>query len=205
MSILIVDDHPIVQQGIISILQMHNIQDTVLQACTLKEAEKILYDKKIDIVLLDIKLGCENGLDLVKKLHHDSISTKILVITASDNLQDYKQAMNLNIDGYLLKDEFVEDILYAIRVIKRGEKFFSNTCMRKMQEQNTTSGLRELTERERDVYRLMKRGLSNADIADELFITQYTVKKHISNVLSKLNLKNRVEVILYEDGINLHM
>ena len=118
------------------------------------------------------------------------------MLTTSSKAEDFKRAKDMNVDGYLLKESFIEDILYAIKVVYRGKIFTIHLFL------NTNLDIRksmidELTEREMDVLRELGHGLCNSQIA-KLYISENTVKKHVSSILSKLELQHRTEAALYE-------
>lgn len=201
MSILIVDDHPLVRRGIIDILSIGKIGEEIREAGNIDQAKKILKKQPINIIMVDLHLGTENGFDLIEAARKIYADIKIIILTSSSNVQDFRQAKELNVDGYLLKDAFVEDILYAINVIRRGGRFYSYELVEKSMNGITPPQLKVLTEREKEVFSQLSKGLTNAQISAKLYISEGTTKKHISSILSKLNLNNRIEVILYAEKI----
>lgn len=197
MCILIVDDHPLVRRGIIDILSMNKIGEDIKETDNIADAMKALKGNQINIIMVDLHLGLENGFDLIEKAKELYNKLKYVILTSSSSLLDFRRAKQLDIDGYILKDAFVEDILYALNVIKRGGKFYSPRFL-----ENTLNGfepieLQVLTEREKEVLTQLSMGLTNAQISDVLYISEGTTKKHISNILSKLNMSNRIEAVLY--------
>jgi len=197
VCILIVDDHPLVRRGIIDILSMNKIGEDIKETDNIADAMKALKGNQINIIMVDLHLGLENGFDLIEKAKELYNKLKYVILTSSSSLLDFRRAKQLDIDGYILKDAFVEDILYALNVIKRGGKFYSPRFL-----ENTLNGfepieLQVLTEREKEVLTQLSMGLTNAQISDVLYISEGTTKKHISNILSKLNMSNRIEAVLY--------
>lgn len=197
MSILIVDDHPLVRRGIIDILSVNKTGEDIRESGNIEEAMKILNSQPVNIIMVDLHLGLENGFDLIEVVKKLYKKIKLVILTSSSNLMDFRKAKELNVDGYILKDAFVEDILYALNVIKRGGKFYSSGFLEKTMNGMVPSELQVLTARENEVFSLLSKGLSNAQISEKLFISEGTTKKHISSILAKLNLSSRIEVIIY--------
>jgi two-component system nitrate/nitrite response regulator NarL len=201
VSILIVDDHPLVRRGIIDILSINKTGEDIRESSNIEEALKILKMNLVNIIVLDLHLGSENGFDLIDKARKINQKVKFVILTSSSNLLDFSKAKELNVDGYILKDAFVEDIIYALSVIRRGGKFYSGDLVEKTLNGFEPIELHVLTEREKEVFSLLSKGLTNAQISSKLYISEGTTKKHISSILSKLNLNNRIEVILYAEKL----
>ncbi len=202
MSILIVDDHPLVRKGIIDILKINRGLGEFLETDNVEEALKILKMYTIDAIIVDLHLKIDNGFDLIEQVKTLNTHVKIIVLTSSSSLMDFQHAKQLQVDGYILKDAFIEDISYALNVIKRGEKYYSLSLIEYTMNGCEPKELRSLTEREKEVFLELSKGLSNAQISDALYITEGTTKKHISNILSKLSLNNRVEALLYARSLD---
>lgn len=195
-KILVVDDHPLVRRGIIDILSMNGKQE-VFEGSNLAAAKAILKEKRIDIVIIDLNLGNENGFELVEMVKSSYPDIKNVVLTSSSNIFDYKKAMELDVDAYIIKDAFIEDIVYALQVVSRGGKYYSPQIIQQSMNGFMPKELMELTDREKEILAHLSKGMTNAQISNALFIAESTTKKHISNILSKLNLNNRVEAVLY--------
>ncbi len=205
MSILVVDDHPLVRRGIIDILSgaraINKTGEEVREGSSIQEAMRILRAQPVSMVMVDLHLGAENGFDLIEEIKKSDMKVKSVVLTSSSSIMDFRKAKELNVDGYILKDAFVEDIIYALTVIGRGGRFYSYGLVEKSMNGMEPSELRVLTEREKEVFSLLSKGLSNAQLSEKLYISEGTAKKHISSILSKLNLSNRIEVILYAERL----
>ncbi|NLL82054.1 MAG: response regulator transcription factor [Tissierellia bacterium] len=197
MKILIVDDHPLVRKGVLSTLSFEESIEKIMEASNINEGMSILGLERPDLVIVDLYLGEEDGLDLIKKARAKKMATKFLVLTSSLKKEDYNRAEELGVDGYILKEAFVEDILYAIHVVMRGQRFVDPEILKHHPlHNNKDNHLSELTRRESDVLDRLAKGMSNHQIADELFISEHTVKKHVSNILSKLELEHRTQAAL---------
>lgn len=198
MKILIVDDHDVVRKGIISTLSFEENFEEIQEASDISEGMKMLRIHKPDIALIDISLGKkENGMSIIKMAKQEHIDTKFVILTSSSRQDDYDYARELGVSGYILKDSPIEDIEYALKTVAKGRQFFDSTL-----QNYSSKGINDkikaiLTEREFEVLRALGTGLTNAQIAEKLFITENTVKKHISNILSKLELSHRTEAALY--------
>lgn len=195
MHILVVDDHPLVRKGIFDILSI-NQKYEIKEADNIDSALKILKAHHINILIVDLYLGKENGFDLIEKAKTINQDVKYVILTSSLKSMDYKRALEIGIDGYILKDAYIEDIIYALKVVARGEKYYSSQLLGQSLAGFVPKELKDLTDREKEVLIQVSKGLTNAQISQTLFITEGTTKKHISNILSKLNLNNRIEAVI---------
>ena len=154
--------------------------------------------QKIDMVFVDINLGEGSGFDFLEWLEPEQSEVKVFMITSSSSESDFLHARALGVDAYLLKDAFIDDIVYSLKVIERGGKFYSSDLVDQMGQLSEDEKLLEtLTKRELEVLFFLNKGYSNAKIGEELFVSEGTVKKHISNILGKLGLENRMEAGLF--------
>lgn len=202
MNILIVDDHPMVRKGIASTLSLEENVEEIREASNVEEAKNLMAKSDSDIAFIDLKLGKQNGLEIAKWAKSKNISTKFIVLTSSSDKEDFISAQELGIEGYILKEAYIEDIIYAFNVVARGKKFYDPELFLNKADKSENDMLEELTDREKDVLAELGKGLSNQKIAGKLFISENTVKKHVSNILFKLGLNHRIEAALYINNPN---
>jgi len=200
--VLVLDDHPIARQGLESIIKLHNPEEETVQAGTVKEAIDLAREKSIDSVFVDLNLHNESGFDFLEWIqnqnHDKNKNIKTFVITSSSSEIDFMKAKNMGIDAYILKDAFVDDIVYGLKVVDRGGKFYSSDLMANVgNTSDEEKKIDTLTRRELEVALLLREGYSNAKLANILSISEGTVKKHISNIFSKLEIYTRTEVLVF--------
>ena len=178
---LVVDDHPLARKGLEQIIHMYCPEEEVLEAGTVREAVSRMDEAAVSVAFIDIRRD-----------------VRTIFITSSSRESDFFRAREMGVDAYILKDAFVDEIMFGLRAVQRGKKFYSAALVEKLnQAAEEDRKLEELTEREIEVLRLMSRGCSNAEIGDLLFISLGTVKKHVSSILGKLGFKSRVEAVLF--------
>ncbi|TDY81569.1 UNVERIFIED_ORG: LuxR family two component transcriptional regulator [Pantoea allii] len=193
LTLMIVDDHPLMRRGVRQLLALDPRLEVIAEASNGTEALAEARHQEPDIILLDLNMKGMSGLDTLKALRHEGISSRILVLTVSDARSDISAMVDAGADGYLLKDSEPEVLLAHIQQASRGEKVFSEGVTRYLaNRQHSADPLRQLTERERDVLQEVARGLSNKEVAAILHISEETVKVHIRNLLRKLDVRSRV-------------
>ena len=197
MKLLIVDDHEIVRKGIVSLLEDEGAITEIQEASNIEEALASLMVHQPDITLVDINLGGENGLDFIKKAKKRQLKTLFIILTSSSKREDFLCAKNMGVEGYILKDADLEEIIYGIKTIYKGKKFYDSRMIIEEQETSEPDLFDTLTGREKEILEEVGNGLTNKQIAEKLYITENTVKKHITNLLGKLGVKHRVEMALY--------
>ena len=197
---LILDDHPIARKGLESIIHMYRPDDEVLQAGTVKEAIENMQGRDVNMAFIDLNLNGESGLDFLRWLKKERQEVKTIFITSSSREQDFLQAKDMGVDAYILKDAFIDEIMFGLKAVERGSKFYSADLIENIgSSTEEDKKLSSLTARETEVLKLMHCGYSNLEISNKLFISNGTTKKHVSSILSKLGLKNRVEAVLLAD------
>lgn len=197
MKILIVDDHPLVRKGIVSALSFEEDIEEILEASNKEEAMKLIQVENPVLSIVDLNLGGEDGLDIVLHSRKVGLETKFIILTSSIKREDFLRAKEIGVDGYILKEAFAEDMIYALHVVLRGKQFIDPEVIKyEVASTSENTYLDELTPREQDVLIEIGKGLSNCEISKKLFISENTVKKHVSNILSKLALEHRTQAAL---------
>ena len=196
--ILVLDDYPLSRQGLESVIRMYRPEEQVLQAGNVKEAVACVEKSQVDMAFVDLKLKRESGFSFVRWLREQGKPVKGMLIASDLKNHDFEQARELGIEGCVQKDAFLDEILYGLKVVERGGRFYSSGLIESMEEEEQEKKkLGGLTGRELEVLKLLSRGYSNAKIGQKLFISEGTVKKHITSILGKLCLENRVEAVLF--------
>jgi len=201
MKVLVVDDHPLVRKGIVSTLSCEEEIECIEEASNVEEALKMISVSRPEITIIDLYLGKENGFEIVERARKNHFQSKFIVLTSSSKKEDFERAQDMDVDGYILKEAFAEDIIYALKVIAKGRKFYDSLMIKPQFCMAKTAHFDELTERELDVLKGIGKGLSNQQIAKELFISEHTVKKHVSSILNKLGMKHRTEAAIKANQI----
>ncbi|MFJ5159556.1 response regulator [Pantoea sp. NPDC088449] len=193
LTIMIVDDHPLMRRGIRQLLALEPRLEVVAEANNGTEALAEARRLSPDVILLDLNMKGMSGLDTLKALRNEGIAARILILTVSDARNDIYAMVDAGADGYLLKDSEPELLLAQIMRGAKGENVFSETVADYLTTRQPTSNpFKQLTERELDVLQEVARGLSNKEIATTLHISEETVKVHIRNLLRKLDVRSRV-------------
>ena len=210
IKVLIVDDHQVVRQGLRTFLELHEDISVIGEADDGIKAVEMVSQLQPDVVLMDLVMPHMDGITATQKVHASGSSTKIIALTSFSEDDKVFPAIQAGAASYLLKDVSPDDLVDAIRAVHHGEARLHPDITRKLMEQvshaksiTQDTPLEELTKRERDVIRLVALGRNNREIAKELFISEKTVKTHISNILGKLNLEHRTQLAIYAIKNNL--
>ncbi|MFD1804946.1 response regulator [Pasteurella oralis] len=198
-KVLIIDDHPLMRRGIKQLMELEDDFEVVADAGSGSEGITLALQTQPDLIILDLNMKGLSGLDTLKALRAEGIDARILILTVSDLKSDIFTLIDAGADGYLLKDTEPDALLSQIKRIAQGEIILSDSIKDALLERQTaTDPMYSLTDREMDVLRLIATGLSNKQIAGQLFISEETVKVHIRNLLRKLNVHSRVAAtVLY--------
>lgn len=196
MKIIIVDDHPLVRKGLASLLLASPDIEVAGEGASVREAVELVTSVRPDLALIDLRLGKECGVDVILQCRQRGVACKFIILTSSSESCDFRRARDAGIDGYILKDALPEEILYAIRLVLKGRVYYDPAMMNStIDGQGSLDSL--LTPRERDVLIELGRGSKNSEIARSLYVTEFTVKKYVSQILDKLDLKDRTQAALY--------
>ncbi len=200
MRIIIVDDHPLVRKGVEMVLGLESDIEFAGFASNGQEALELIATTDPEIVLVDLRLPGESGLDIIKKAREINSNCKYIILTSYVTKEEITRAMSLEVDGYILKEALPEELLAALRLVANGRKYYDPIVVQHaMSNEKGTRGnsLDILTPRELEVLSALARGLNNKAISDTLFISEHTVKKHIGQILEKLNLQDRTQAALF--------
>ncbi|KAA0955966.1 response regulator transcription factor [Sporosarcina sp. ANT_H38] len=208
MKIVVVDDQTIIRKGVISILSSQDTMEVSGEAGNKHEALLLIQREKPDLTIVDFHLGKESGLDLITEARQIGCTCKFAILTYSKDQKSFERAKVMDVDGYISLESHPEEIIYALQMIQRGRKYYDPDIIDLlMQAQKKpridNSRIEFLTSKEREVLQKIGVGFSNKQIAENLFITENTVKKHVSQVLSKLNLGDRTQAALYANETGL--
>lgn len=214
IRVAIADDQPLVRAGFTTLVSYADDLVLVGEAESGADAVAVAKRERPDVFLMDIRMPGLDGLDATRRITGDPelAGVRIIMLTTFD-LDDYVyEALRSGASGFLLKDARPEDILTAVRVVAAGEALLAPSVTRRLIERfaaqpssaaRPPSALAQLTERESEVLALVARGLSNAEIANQLYISLFTAKTHVSRILTKLNARDRAQLVMhaYETGL----
>jgi DNA-binding NarL/FixJ family response regulator len=210
IRVLVADDQSMVRAGFRMLLGNEPDIEVVAEASNGLEAVHLAARFGPSVVLMDIRMPELDGLEATRRILAADQTAKILILTTFDLDEYVYEALRVGASGFVLKDDPPEQLLAAIRVVAAGDALLSPAITKRVIAQFTRlprpappPGLDELTDRELEVFRLITRGLSNPEIARELYISETTVKTHITHILQKLHLRDRVQavVLAYETGL----
>ncbi len=212
IRIVIADDQDLIRSGLRAILEVEPDLEVVAEASDGSIAVEQAVEQAADVVLMDVEMPLCDGIDGVRRLMVARPQTKVLMLTTFDLDEYVYEALRAGASGFLLKTASPGDLATAVRAVHGGEMLFSPAVTRRLVEtyvrrpptsQTRPPALATLTDREIDVLRAMARGLSNAEIAGELFLGEATVRTHVSRILAKLNLRDRVQAVVraHESGL----
>jgi len=206
IRVLLVDDHDLFRTGLQRLLEDQEGISIVGDAKTGTEALNIVRESPPDVVMMDLNMPGMNGVEATRHIGREAPLTRVVVLTVSDQDQDVMDAILAGACGYLLKDASIQDIMAGIRAAAVGESLISSHIAGKVLQhvRGTTASSEaaatiraELSDREIQVLKLIANGKDNALIAGELHISPKTVKNHISNILMKLQIDNRIQAAVY--------
>jgi two-component system NarL family response regulator len=207
IRVLIADDHALFRRGLMMVLESEEGVEVVAEAEDGEDAIRKAEEFAPDVVLMDVRMPKVSGIDATAAIAEAVPSAKILMLTVSDEEDDLYEAIRAGATGYLLKEISIEEVASSIRAVVTGQSLISPSMAAKLltefntlakrAEERTAVPTPRLTERELEVLKLVAQGLSNREIAGELFISENTVKNHVRNILEKLHLHSRMEAVVY--------
>jgi DNA-binding NarL/FixJ family response regulator len=212
VRVVLADDQWMVRAGLRSLLESEPDIDVVGEAADGNQALASVRRHRPDVVLMDIRMPNLDGLRAARQLFQEGSPSRVLVLTTFDLDEYVFEALRAGASGFLLKDAPAEDLLAAVRLVAAGDAFLAPAVTRRVIEEfarapapasTPNPALAQLTPRERDVLQLLVQGLTNSQIAEQMHLGEATVKTHVGNVLGKLQLRDRVQAVIfaYESGL----
>ena len=213
VRVLLCDDQALVRSGFRMVLEAREDMQVVGEAEDGAGALELAARCRPDVILMDVRMPVMDGVEATRRLARTRSSARIVILTTFDSDEYVYEALRAGASGFLLKDVQPGQLIDAIRVVARGEALLAPTVTRRLLDRfahtlpdragTAPSALAELTERELEVLTLLASGLSNAELAERLFLSETTVKTHVSSILRKLDLRDRVQavVLAYQAGL----
>lgn len=210
INIMIVDDHSMIREGLKQLLELDGDMRVVEEASDGVECLEKIETAKPDVLLLDINMPRMNGLEVLAKLKEKKIKTKVLVLTVHNEIDYLLKAVEIGINGYLLKDSESSELKKAIVSVVDGENYIQPSLIpslnaKMIQRDNDKDKIEDLTRRELEVLKLLATGNYNKEIAEELGISERTVKNHVSNIFKKIEVTDRTQAAVFAIRNNLIM
>jgi putative two-component system response regulator len=211
IRVLLVDDQTLIRTGFKTILETEPGIEVVGEASDGAEGVSLALDLQPDVICMDVQMPRMNGIEATREITSRGCTSAVLILTTFDRDDFLFDTLQAGASGFLLKTSEAEKLIEAVQILGRGEGLLSPQVTRRVierftappQPQNTTTTAGILTEREHDTLLHLARGLSNAEIAAELFISTETVKTHVSNILTKLGLRDRINAVIWAYENNL--
>lgn len=208
IKVMIADDHSMIREGLKQLLELEGEFEVIEEACDGEECIEKLKSVTPDILLLDINMPKMNGLEVLQKMKEMKWQTKVLVLTVHNEVEYLLKAVDIGVNGYLLKDSESVELKKAILSVVNGEDYIQPSLIpllnAKMIDRNKDNEkLEKLTKRELQVLKLLSIGKLNRQVAEELDISERTVKNHVSNIFKKIDVKDRTQAAVFAIRNNL--
>jgi DNA-binding NarL/FixJ family response regulator len=211
IRILVADDETIVRQAFVNLLSIQDGLEVVADAADGAEAVQLAATHRPDVALLDIRMPRMDGIEAAQYILATSQTTKALMLTTFDLDEYIYRALSVGASGFLLKDTTAEELINAVRVVARGDALLAPAITKRLiaefanqhRPSAEPSATDQLTPRETEVLTLIARGLSNAELAEQLVVSEHTVRTHISHLFAKLGVRDRAQAVImaYESGL----
>lgn len=206
ITVMIADDHVLLREGLKQILDLEEDIDVVAQAGDGKEAVEKAMKCKPDVILLDINMPKMSGIEALRRFKDLGASSKIIMLTIHDDREYLCETIKIGANGYILKDSDADSLIKAIRDVNNGKTYIQPSVASLLIEEinskeKETNGdllkVEALTKREYEVLTLVAEGLNNREIAERLFISEKTVKNHVSNIFKKIHVNDRIQAAIF--------
>lgn len=208
INIMIADDHAMMREGIKQLLEFDGTMKVIAEASDGDECLSILKKTKPDVLLLDINMPNKNGIEVLEDLRGRNNETKVLILTVHNEVEYLVKAVDIGVNGYILKDSESAELKRAIEAIVNGENFIQSELIpllnaRLIKRDTDQDKIEQLTKREREVLIQVANGMFNKEIADSLLISERTVKNHISSIFKKIEVSDRTQAAVFAIRNNL--
>lgn len=205
ISVMISDDHVLMREGLKQLIELEKDIVVVCQAKDGNETIEKVLKYKPDVLLLDINMPNLNGIDALRRLKDLGVETKVIILTIHDDKEYLLETMKMGADGYVLKDSDADSLIKAIRDVKEGKTYIQPSIASILKEELNGNSekdeefrkIESLTNREYEVLTLIAEGLNNKDIAEKLYISEKTVKNHVSSIFKKLEVNDRIQAAIF--------
>lgn len=204
IKVVIVDDHALIREGIKKLLELEEGIEIVAVAQDGEEALEKIASNRPDVVLLDINMPKMNGIECLKQIKAKYTKTKVIMLTIHEDSEYLIKTINIGAEGYVLKDADVSSLVKAIQKVVSGDIYIHPTlsnvlvkAYKRKDDEEEEDLIAGLTRREYEVISLISKGFNNKEIGQELFISEKTVKNHVSNIFKKINVNDRTQAALF--------
>lgn len=209
VTVVVADDHELFRRGMQTVLATEVGFEVIAEASDGEEAVARVAELAPDVVLMDVRMPHMSGIEAARRIRQGTPSTRVIMLTISDDEDDLYGAIRAGANGYLLKDSSLDDVARAVRAVARGESLISPSMASKLLTEFTTATAAatpddttdpespRLSNRELEVLRLVAQGRTNREAAAALNLAENTVKNHVANILEKLHLRSRLEAVVY--------
>ena len=202
LKVMLVDDHVLIREGIKQLLQFDGSIEVMEEAGNGEECIEKLKDNVPDIILLDLNMPKKNGIEVLEEIKEKNLSVKVLVLTVHNEIEYLINAIEMGVDGYLMKDSEFSELKRAIETVARGESYIQPSLIpalnRRLVSKDTDKDkINSLTKRELEVLINISNGRSNKEIATDLNISERTVKNHISKIFKKIDVSDRTQAAVF--------
>ena len=196
IKIGLVDDQQLVREGIAGLLSLSGKTEMLWQAANGAEALEKIGLTQVDVLLADIRMPVMDGIEMVQKLRAQGTETPVLMLTTFDDSELFSRSLDAGANGFLLKDVSLEKLIHSIESLVAGGFITDNAMLKKWQQDKSRPASVQLTERELQILRLLVGGMSNKEIVRAVFLAEGTVRNHVSNILAKLECRDRTQAVL---------
>lgn len=201
IKLIIADDHPIVRQGLVNIVEQDDAYEIVAQSGNGQETLRLINELNPDIVLLDISMPGLDGLQIVKEAQEKKVTSKFIILTMYDDAEYFDEAMELGVKGYLLKENAVNQLTECLNAVNGGNHYIcpevSGHLISRQFQKDPLSPLDKLTKTEQQILRLIAENKTSKEIADELFVSLRTIQNHRNNITHKLGLTGHNKLLQF--------